>query len=74
MEMHVGGRKQQYWLYSLDKLIEYGYPNLYYSIKSTHEYIEQHQAEVLTFGNSRFFNHHENTPPHCCEIRGVYQK
>ena len=32
----------------LDKLIEYGYPNLYYSIKSTHEYIEQHQAEVTT--------------------------
>ena len=30
----------------LDKLIEYNYPNLYYSIKSTHEYIEQHQAEV----------------------------
>ena len=29
----------------LDKLIEYGYPNVYYSIKSTHEYIEQHQAE-----------------------------
>jgi len=32
----------------LDKLIEYGYPNLYYSIKSTHEYIEQHQGEYLT--------------------------
>jgi len=30
----------------LDKLIEYGYPNLYHSIKSTHEYIEQYQAEV----------------------------
>jgi hypothetical protein len=29
----------------LDKLIEYTYPNLYYSIKSTHEYIEQYQAE-----------------------------
>jgi len=29
----------------LDKLIEYQYPNLYYSIKSTHEYIEQYQAE-----------------------------
>jgi len=29
----------------LDKLIEYAYPNLYYSVKSTHEYIEQHQAE-----------------------------
>jgi hypothetical protein len=32
----------------LDKLIEYAYPNLYFSIKSTHEYIEQHQAEVHT--------------------------
>jgi hypothetical protein len=29
----------------LDKLVEFGYPNIYYSIKSTHEYIEQHQAE-----------------------------
>tara|TARA_R100000008_G_scaffold19975_1_gene10293 strand:+ start:4704 stop:6287 length:1584 start_codon:yes stop_codon:yes gene_type:complete len=32
----------------LDKLTEYGYPNIYYSIKSTHEYIEQHQAEYRT--------------------------
>jgi hypothetical protein len=32
----------------LDKLIEYEYPNLYYSIKSTHEYIEQHQGEYRT--------------------------
>ena len=32
----------------LDKLIEYGYPNIYYSIKSTHEYIDQHQGEVLS--------------------------
>ena len=31
----------------LDKLLEYEYPNLYHSIKSTHEYIEQHQAEVI---------------------------
>ena len=30
----------------LDKLLEHGYPNVYHSIKSTHEYIEQHQAEV----------------------------
>ena len=29
----------------LDKLIELGYPNLYYSIKSSHQFIEQHQAE-----------------------------
>jgi hypothetical protein len=29
----------------LDKLIEYEYPNVYHSIKSTHEYVEQHLAE-----------------------------
>ena len=29
----------------LDKLIDMGYPNIYHSIKSTHEYVEQHQAE-----------------------------
>ena len=32
----------------LEKLInEYQYPNVYHSIKSTHEYIEQHQAEYM---------------------------
>ena len=31
----------------LDKLLEFGYPNLYHSIKSTHEYIEQYQAESM---------------------------
>jgi len=31
----------------LDKLIEAQYPNLYHSIKSTHEYIEQHVAETI---------------------------
>ena len=30
----------------LTKLIEYEYPNVYHSIKSTHEYIEQYQAEI----------------------------
>lgn len=30
----------------LDKLIESGYPNLYYSIKSTHEYVDQYEAEL----------------------------
>jgi hypothetical protein len=29
----------------LDKLVEFAYPNIYYSVKSTHEYIEQHMAE-----------------------------
>ena len=28
------------------KLIDLGYPNLYYSIKGTHEFIESHQGEV----------------------------
>lgn len=31
----------------LDKLIERKYPNIYFSIKSTHEYIEQVQAESM---------------------------
>lgn len=31
----------------LEKLIERRYPNLYYSIKSTHEYVEQVQAESM---------------------------
>jgi len=30
---------------SLEKLIELQYPNLYYSIKSTHEYIDSYMAE-----------------------------
>ena len=32
----------------LDKLIELEYPNLYYSIKSTHEYINQIEAETVS--------------------------
>jgi hypothetical protein len=32
----------------LDKLInDHRYPNVYHSVKSTHEYIEQYQAEVV---------------------------
>lgn len=29
----------------LEKLIDLGYPNIYYSIKSTHEFVESHQGE-----------------------------
>tara|TARA_R110002074_G_scaffold152267_2_gene306189 strand:+ start:3237 stop:4820 length:1584 start_codon:yes stop_codon:yes gene_type:complete len=32
----------------LNKLIELAYPNLYYSIKTSHEFVEQHQAEYLS--------------------------
>lgn len=31
----------------LEKLVDLGYPNLYYSMKSTHEYVEAHQGETL---------------------------
>ena len=31
----------------LEKLITLGYPNLYYSIKSTHEFVESVQGEVM---------------------------
>lgn len=32
----------------LDKLRESQYPNLYYSVKSTHEYVEEYQAEAMS--------------------------
>ena len=32
----------------LDKLRDMAYPNLYYSIKSTHEYVEQYRGENMT--------------------------
>ena len=32
----------------LDKLREMRYPNLYYSVKSTHEYVEEYQAEAMS--------------------------
>jgi len=31
----------------LEKLIDREYPNLYYSVKGTHEYIDQHQAQGI---------------------------
>lgn len=31
----------------LEKLVDLGYPNLYYSMKSTHEFVEAYQGEAL---------------------------
>ena len=31
----------------LEKLINKEYPNLYYSVKGSHEYVEQHKAEYM---------------------------
>jgi len=32
----------------LEKLIDAGYPNLYYSTKGTHQYVEQYEAEQIS--------------------------
>lgn len=32
----------------LEKLVEFGYENIYYSVKSTHEYVEQYRAEHMS--------------------------
>ena len=46
----------------LDKLVEFGYPNIYYSIKSTHEYIEQHQAEFRSSAIAGFSTTQKTRP------------
>tara|TARA_B100000927_G_scaffold289364_1_gene285834 strand:- start:4429 stop:5058 length:630 start_codon:yes stop_codon:yes gene_type:complete len=38
----------------LDKLKEMSYPNLYHSIKSTHEFVEEYQAEQMSNAVSGF--------------------
>jgi len=46
----------------LTKLIEMDYPNLYHSIKSTHEYVDQHQAEYMTSAIPGFTNSLKTRP------------
>tara|TARA_Y100001963_G_scaffold55039_1_gene76949 strand:+ start:842 stop:2425 length:1584 start_codon:yes stop_codon:yes gene_type:complete len=46
----------------LDKLVDYGYPNIYYSVKSTHEYIEQHMAEHRTSAVAGFTTSSKTRP------------
>ena len=60
----------------LDKLIEYGYPNLYYSIKSTREYIEQHTKQKLIRSAAipGFSTTMKTTTTNSCKIRRVYKK
>ena len=46
----------------LTKLADMDYPNVYHSIKSTHEYIDQHQAEVLNSAIPGFTNSLKTRP------------
>jgi hypothetical protein len=46
----------------LDKLVDFGYPNIYYSVKSTHEYIEQHMAEHRTSAVAGFTTSSKTRP------------
>jgi hypothetical protein len=46
----------------LEKLIERDYPNLYYSVKGTHEYIEQHAAAGMSNAIAGFTTSHKTRP------------
>lgn len=46
----------------LEKLIDKQYPNLYYSTKGTHEYVEQHVAEGMTNSIAGFTTSHKTRP------------
>jgi len=46
----------------LDKLKELEYPNLYYSVKSTHEYVNQLEAEVMTNSVAGFTTSQKTRP------------
>jgi hypothetical protein len=46
----------------LDKLQEAGYPNIYYSTKSTHEYVEQYLAEQRSSVTAGFTNSMKTRP------------
>jgi hypothetical protein len=61
----------------LDKLIEAQYPNLYHSIKSTHEYVGICRTTYRRNNNklcTRFLNQYEDSPSNNSQIRGVYKK
>ncbi len=46
----------------LQKLIDKGYPNLYHSVKGTHEYVEQHVAEGMSNSVPGFTTSHKTRP------------
>jgi len=46
----------------LDKLVDLQYPNLYYSVKSTHEYVSQLEAEVMSNSVAGFTTSQKTRP------------
>lgn len=46
----------------LDKLLEFGYPNIFHSIKTTHEYVEQHVAETKSAAVAGFTTSSKTRP------------
>ncbi len=46
----------------LEKLIGKDYPNLYYSVKGTHEYVEQHKADYMSNSVPGFTNSSKTRP------------
>ena len=58
----------------LEKLNELEYPNIYYSIKGTHEFVESHRGESRSPRCSRIYHFFKNTPPDCIKIRRIHKK
>ena len=58
----------------LEKLINRAYPNIYYSKKGTHEYVEGYIGEYMSSAIPGFFNHPKNKTSHSCENGRVCAK
>jgi hypothetical protein len=58
----------------LEKLKDMGYPNIYYSIKSTHEYIDQLTAEHTSNSVAGFYHLFKNKTNHCCKNGRIYKE
>ena len=53
----------------LEKLKDLAYPNLYYSIKGTHEYVEAYKGAYDDRAVPGFLLQQKTRPPYCSKIR-----
>ncbi len=58
----------------LDKLKDMQYPNLYHSIKSTHEFVEEYQADQMSNAVAWFFYNFKNKASNSCQDGRIYKK
>ena len=58
----------------LEKLINKDYPNLYYSVKGSHEYVEQHKAEYMSNSVPGFHKLIKNKTTYCGQNGRVHEK